>query len=203
MLSGWQGWQTAESSARWPPSTRTVLSNTLVRITSAKAQKSAAAFQKRRKAILMEKLPAFISKQCSLSTGLCQYNYLYSIDKETRLAQVFQLTAIALWADNSRLLTHLISEDEKPCWLARYWEIHPQPGKFMWQGRENHGIRCCWGAWHRIISPHTQPHLKSKSSVAVGLPPTPRPTENHLDTSQETALLHCTIHWYPGVCINR
>lgn len=200
MHSGWQGWHTAESSDRSPPSIRTVLSNTLVRITTAKAQKSAAAFQKCGKVILMEKLPASISKQCSLSTGLCQYNYLYSTDKETCWAQVFQLTALALWADNFRLLTHLISEDEKPCWLARYWEIYPQPGKLTWEGRESHGIRCCWGAWHQIIPPHTQPQLESQSSPTRSK--TLREPSGYF-TGDCTSALHRTLISSTGVCINR
>lgn len=64
------------------------------------------------------------------------------------LSPSLQLTALASWADNSRFLTYLISEDEKnllACQVSAGWEIHPQPGKSLREGRENHGIRFCWG----------------------------------------------------------
>uniref|UniRef100_A0A663DKK8 Uncharacterized protein n=1 Tax=Aquila chrysaetos chrysaetos TaxID=223781 RepID=A0A663DKK8_AQUCH len=69
---------------------------------------------------------------------------------QTCLAQVFQLTALSLWADNARRLTYLTSEDAKPCGL-------PGTGKYITTGATKQLL--LWASFplrdpHRTIGTH-------------------------------------------------
>lgn len=93
-------------------------------MTSEKAQKSAAAFQKSGKANTDGKA-SFLYQQTVSPQGSASTTTF--ITQRHMLSPSLQLTALASWADNSRFLTYLISEDRKTCWLAR----SVQAGKYI------------------------------------------------------------------------
>lgn len=150
-----QGWHTSEHSASSPRAVRSVQYNILVRITSGKAQKSAAAFQKGGTAILMEKLPPSGSKWWSLSMVLCQYNCLYGVGKPTDMfSPSLPANTTFFCGQTMPDLSHILFLKIRSPVACQVLGSMSPACQVAWERRESHSARGCWGACHQIILPH-------------------------------------------------